>query len=666
MPTQRLNLLGGTYLTRSPIGSVERCINLYPEKNLPEQSGGVPYTDLLTPGLTFKRNPLAAGAARGLYTATNGSLYYICGTAVYFVDQNFNITQLGMLLAPLSTLAFMQDNGNALVIVDGTSQGYAINLSTVPAGAVTGFTLPSNGTSAPAGVYLNVPATGGSGTGLTFNATVAGGNITQLAVSNPGAGYKVNDSVSLSGAPILISAVSSVANAFAQINDPAFLGGTGIGYVDTFLVFSQPNSRNFYSSLSNVTYSQLTGGVQGQPQLGTIIAGGSGGANNTYNNQALTGGSGTGATATVVVSGGTVTSVSLNTTGQGYNAGDVLSTTISGLTGFQYSLAQVNASAFNPLFFAAKTGYPDLLATLVTVHREIWLMGAFESTEIWYDAGGSASVAAGGIAFPFQIMPGIFLQHGCIAPASVTTHDLDVFWLGVDNAGQGTVFMGTGYRAQRISTWGIANIISGYLKTAGTISDAIGLIYKQQDHVFYVLTFPTANATLVYDRTEGVWHERTWTDPVNGVPNRVRYNCAAQAYGLNVVADWQTGALYILDLTNATDNGAPIVRYRSFQHLLNNGKRASYDQIALDIQAGAGIPAAPTQVPLITLFVSDDRGVTFRPLPTQSLGAQGMYLVQPMWRQLGLARDRVFAVTWSDGAFTALQGAWLDFTPAET
>lgn len=51
---------------------------------------------------------------------------------------------------------------------------------------------------------------------------------------------------------------------------------------------------------------------------------GSGYTNNTYTNVALTGGSGAGAFATVVVAGGVVTSVTITQPGQGYTAGDVL------------------------------------------------------------------------------------------------------------------------------------------------------------------------------------------------------------------------------------------------------------------------------------------------------------------------------------------------------
>jgi hypothetical protein len=60
------------------------------------------------------------------------------------------------------------------------------------------------------------------------------------------------------------------------------------------------------------------------------ITGGSGYANGTYFNQPLTGGTGTGATAEIIVSGGAVTSVSLTAGGVNYTVGDTLSTAITG------------------------------------------------------------------------------------------------------------------------------------------------------------------------------------------------------------------------------------------------------------------------------------------------------------------------------------------------
>jgi hypothetical protein len=565
----RLPLLGGTYLARSIIANAQRCVNLYPEKN--PQDAEAQVTHYLTPGLKLQVVPLTKGVGRCLYTATNGELYYVCGQTVYFISSTFVQTALGTLSMTGTTPVSMVDNGNAIVIVDGSTTGYAINLAT---------------------------------------------------------------------------------NAFAQIIDPNFLGADRVDYVDTFLVLNQPGTRNFYSSLSNVTYDSLTLNP-GRPLDGNITAG-SGYTDGSYPATPLTGGTGTGATADITVSGGAVTVVTLNDAGIGYVAGDVLSasTSIIGAgTLFAYTLTSVAAAAFDPTYVAAKTGFPDEIATLCCVHREIWLFGIVKTTEVWYDAGGAT--------FPFAIMPGVFIEHGCVAKYSVAKHDLLVFWLSTDAEGQGTVFMGAGYVARKISTPAIANLIS----TFGTLSDAIGMMYKQQDHVFYFLTFPTANKTLVYDVTENLWHERTWTNPADGSENRHRANCMAIAYGLVMCADWENGNVYQLDLATLQDFGGPITRRRGFPHVTKELKRTTYDCFIADMQCGQGDASDPTTPQTVQLRWSDDRGQTFGNPVSQSIGMQGEYLVTPQWRQMGMARDRVYELFWSGNVVTALQGAYIDVTP---
>lgn len=67
-----------------------------------------------------------------------------------------------------------------------------------------------------------------------------------------------------------------------------------------------------------------------------------------YNAVALTGGTGTGATATITVYGGKVTSVTLVAKGTGYTAGDVLSAAAANIgtggTGFSIPVASTNAA----------------------------------------------------------------------------------------------------------------------------------------------------------------------------------------------------------------------------------------------------------------------------------------------------------------------------------
>lgn len=310
-----------------------------------------------------------------------------------------------------------------------------------------------------------------------------------------------------------------------------------------------------------------------------------------------------------------------------------------------------NSLSIDPTYFAQKTSYPDNIQTLVVVHREIWLLGAQKSTEIWYDAGGTQ--------FPFQIEPGVYIEQGCVAKYSVARHDVEVFWLGINADGKATVFLGKDYKAQKISTFAIADKISKY----ATISDAIGMIYQQLDHVFYVLTFPSANVTWVYDRTQDLWHQRTWTDS-DGGENRIRPNFLIAAYGKIIAGDWETGTLYEYDINASTDNGLPIVRVQTFAHLVNLGKRNSFTRFIADMECGTALDSGDYRV---TLRWSDDRGKTWSNGLTQSLGLMGEFLTWPTWPgSLGMARDKLFELSWSSPVNTALNGAYVNVTPANT
>lgn len=307
-----------------------------------------------------------------------------------------------------------------------------------------------------------------------------------------------------------------------------------------------------------------------------------------------------------------------------------------------------NATTFDPLFFAAKTGYADLLAGIAVQQRQIWLVGQL-TTEIWFNAGGPD--------FPFQIMPGPFVEHGTIAPYSIAKQGGSVFWLSQDLSGTYIVVQTEGYQAREIST----DAIEAEISTYSTVSDAIGFCYEQMGHPFYWLKFPTAGKDWVYDLSTKLWHERFWLDD-NGTEAGHRANCAAFAYGVNVVGDRANGQLYKLDPDNYTDFGGPIKRLRGFPHLVDEGDRIFYTSFIADMAAGqATAPGAS-----VNLRWSDTRGITYGNPVAQSLGDPGEYLTQPQWNRLGMARDRVFELSWTAPAKTALNGAWITFSKSES
>jgi hypothetical protein len=73
----------------------------------------------------------------------------------------------------------------------------------------------------------------------------------------------------------------------------------------------------------------------------SIYTGGSGYTNGTYNYVSLTGGTGTGATADIVVSGGAVTSVTIQDQGRDYAVDQFLSASIPGGAGFSLTISAV-------------------------------------------------------------------------------------------------------------------------------------------------------------------------------------------------------------------------------------------------------------------------------------------------------------------------------------
>lgn len=559
----RIPLIGGAYQARSVIASAQRSVNMYPEANPQDSQAPVPVTHYPTPGLVLKgRNTVSA--VRQTYRATNGDLYVAVGTDVFYVDNTFAFHKLGTILFAQTPVSF-SDNGFVIVLVDGTTTGYAIDM---------------------------------------------------------------------------------MSRAFGVITDPSFLGADKADFLDTFFLFNHPGTQQFFISLSNVTYPMLTSATGGILS-GSIAAGGTGYTDGTYPGISLTGGTGTGATADIIVAGGIVTSVTIDSIGTGFTTLDVLSVNASdigsGGSGFGYS-ADLVATAFDPLDIAAKTGSADPIVSLICVHGEIFLIGSL-TTEPWVDTGAAD--------FVFGRLPGTFIEHGCAAKYSVAKQDTSAFWLSQDREGHAIVVMVQGYQATRISTHAIEATFQAY----ATIADAIGYCYQIDGHAFYVLTFPAANATWAYELQTGQWHELAYLD-MNGNLNRHRANCCCFAYGLNIVGDWQNGGLYALDSNTYTDDGAPILRIRSFPHLITDGKRVTYQQFVADVQVGT-----LEDVPQITLRVSDDRGVTYWAPGTQPMGAQGDYLAQPSWWRLGMARDRVFELSWSAAIPTSLNGAFVEIIP---
>lgn len=300
-----------------------------------------------------------------------------------------------------------------------------------------------------------------------------------------------------------------------------------------------------------------------------------------------------------------------------------------------------NSVEFDLLDLAAKTGRNDKLAGIKTSHREIWLIGR-STTEVWYNSGQAL--------FPFQIVEGAFLETGCCAPDSIANHGNSLLWLSRDDKGQALVALSKGYHISRVSNRAIENEFSKFSK----INDAVGLCYQFKGHLFYALTFPSADKTWVYDLIEEEWHEEVWSD-FNGKEWRFRPSVVAFAYNRLVVGDRENGMLYFLDEENRIEIGSPIKRLRALPVISQEAIRINHPVLVLDMDVGN----LAQENNSIRLRVSDTFGKSWNSPIVQDLGARGVFNTQVKFHRLGISRNRVYELCWTGAGTSALNDAYL-------
>ena len=146
----------------------------------------------------------------------------------------------------------------------------------------------------------------------------------------------------------------------------------------------------------------------------TITNGGSAYTNGTYTNQALTGGSGTLATANITVAGGIVTTVVINGHGKNYVVGNTLSASIAGGSGFVLTVATL----MNFVSLYQNEIGTDKVSGALSVAIESY----FETNDL--------GLVAGGPSQPSPVGENKWLRLERIEPDFIQTGNMDVYVTG--------------------------------------------------------------------------------------------------------------------------------------------------------------------------------------------------------------------------------------------
>jgi hypothetical protein len=284
----------------------------------------------------------------------------------------------------------------------------------------------------------------------------------------------------------------------------------------------------------------------------------------------------------------------------------------------------LDPTLFDALDFASIDAFPNQIMRGIRLDTDVWFAG-IAGWEIWYNSGDSD--------FPFRRRLGGVIERTIDGPETISVIDGSIFWLSLD----AIVYRTNGYKAQRISTHGVENVIRriGGFEKAGGFSRA--LTYSQNGHMFYCLT--SDFVTLVYDCATTKWHDRSSSDD-GSTAWRPRSAPIAEV-GVALVGDSLSGALFVVDPDIGTEADVLVQRSATLPPVWGGTRRAFCNRLEVEMEVGGG---GTTPGPVL-LEWSDDGGWTWTGSRTMSAGSGGERRKRVYTTRLGSFRQRVFRIT---------------------
>lgn len=305
---------------------------------------------------------------------------------------------------------------------------------------------------------------------------------------------------------------------------------------------------------------------------------------------------------------------------------------------------------WDALDFSTAEYSPDRLISIVPDHGNLFLHGEV-TTEVWeYDTNSQA--------LPLKPIRSAYMEFGTVAAYSPIKYDNSVVWLSKDISGAGVAVRAKGWTPEIISTpelhaeWGLYS----------TLSDAFSQVWWVEGHPLWLLTFPSADRTWVYDSSSGEWVQFQRYDPDITKRGRHRANASALHNNAVVCGDYVNGNIYEVSFDNYDDDGTTILRTAESQKVWDGGKRLFHSRIELFFDRGIGLTDSANQGydPKVRLEYSNDDGNTWHDRGWKSIGKKGDFRARVYWTRLGSARERIYRFSVSDPVKWIFTGAELD------
>lgn len=315
---------------------------------------------------------------------------------------------------------------------------------------------------------------------------------------------------------------------------------------------------------------------------------------------------------------------------------------------FQVSQLE-DGTTWSGLDVATVSLFPDNFVSFICDHREPWFF-SLKKTAGYYNAGAGFP--------PFIPEQGAFAEFGAGALSATVQLDNSVFWISQDERGSGMAHKLTGLSSyQRVSTHAVEFAWQCY----STIADARAYTYQEDGHTFWVIYFPAANTTWVYDVATDLWHQRGAWNATSGTYDADHSQSHMFIFGKHLVGDWASGNIYEQSTAIYTDNGGILRGLRRSPTLNRDNKWFYFSEFEADIEPGIGpqppfttdglplaVDLSNARPPQIMLRWSNDGTKTWSATYLLGCGFAGEYGARARKVLLGRARKRVWEIAVTD------------------
>lgn len=312
---------------------------------------------------------------------------------------------------------------------------------------------------------------------------------------------------------------------------------------------------------------------------------------------------------------------------------------ILAMSSTQINFSEVgNYASWVALDFFQAEGQPDNNVAMMEGFREIIVLG-HRSVEFFYNDGQT----------PFSRLSGSSQPYGCSAPYSLCQVGSTWIWLDQNRR---LVSM-TGRQVTPVSN-PYERVIQRYIN----VDDAVGYTISVDGYPLYILNFPTARQTLVYNYLTQKWSKWGYWNTGTGAYERFRGQCYcyARKWNYHLVGDWQNGKIYKADRSTFTDNGNAIRTLIRTGHL-SHGTETNKRSAVLRLRVKRGLANSSESDPQLTMRRRVNNAAQFENERWASLGQAGQHELHLEFRRNGTYRTVQYEFVHSDNSDFVLVGA---------